>query len=233
MSDFRRCANCSTHLYGTDAFCPRCGSPAAAPASVPAIAPSGRRLWPWVAAGVAAVVVVVALLGVQTGLLPRGTMDGASVEASVEEHFEGVLDGQVSVTCPETIWQQKGRITDCSAEFPSGRTAAVYVEQIDSGGHYRFQAEGAPLAAEIRTKIDQDAAELQEQIERDTEQAVADLPRMTFVQTCATSYNQAACGCAWNALPAADRDTVLVELLALQPSDRTLAVLEGCGAPTD
>lgn len=235
MSDYGRCTSCSAHLYPNDEFCGRCGAhrrpraESAAPAARPR-----TQTTPWVALGAVVLLVVGALLGVQTGLVPRGVLDPVAVERAVEKHFEQVLEGDVGVTCPNRIWRQKGRITDCSARLPSGRSADVYVEQVDTGGHFRFQADTTALAAEVQEKIDRDAVALQAEIERDTEQLIADLPRITFVDTCKVGYNEQACQCAYVQLGStAERDAALVELLAMQPTDATLDLLEACGAPTD
>lgn len=210
-------------------FCGNCGTALTVPAPSPAVAGS-RRFPRWVipAAGVA-LVGVAALIGVQTGLIPVSRMGGYQIEPVIEKNLSETFDGRVEVDCPERIWQQKGRITDCTATMPSGREGQVYVEQVDAGGHFRFELERGVAAAEIQDKIQQDTEELQEQIERDTEAAVAALPKQTFVETCKGEYGERPCDCAWTALNSAQRDEALIGFLSGQPTDVSLAVLEKCG----
>jgi hypothetical protein len=226
------CSACGAQVHG-GAFCAACGHDfAGAPHSQDDAGNQRPRKAPWVAGGLVALLVLL-LVAWQTGLVPRGVLEAEGVEAAVAEHFEELLDGSVTVTCPGPIWQQKGHIADCSARLPSGRTATILVEQIDNGGHFRFQAAGSAVAAELQDKIENDAAELGEQIERDTQEAIAALPRQTFVEVCAEGYGAAHCGCAYDNLSQPARDDALYGLLALQPTDEFLVAVEACGGTTD
>jgi hypothetical protein len=188
---------------------------------------------PWAVAGVVLLLVAGTAVGAKTGLIPVGTMEPRAVEDAIGRHLASALEGDVQVTCPDTILQQKGRVTDCSAELPSGRRAAVYVEQIDTGGHFRFETDTVALGDELQDKIARDSAEREAQIERDTAAAVAALPRQTFVEWCKTGYGERACGCAYGRLAQPARDEALVGLLAMRPTETFLDAVEACGGTTD
>lgn len=220
------CQECGKDVSDQARACPHCGTPGPADAS-----PSPRKLPRWVipAAGVA-LVALAALIGVQTGLIPVSRMDDYQIEPVIEKDLSETFGGRVEVDCPDKIWQQKGRITDCTATLPSGRTGQVFVEQVDAGGHFRFQLESGVAQAEIGDKIDRDAADIQEQIEKDTEAAIAALPKQTFIETCKGEYGEVACDCTWTALNAAERDDALIGFLSGEPTPESVAALEECGA---
>lgn len=97
----------------------------------------------------AAVVVAVAVggyVGIYVGLLPVGTLDARAIQSELRQDLSRRLDTTVRVTCPDRIWQQKGRIVDCKVtRNNTGASSIVRVVQEDHRGHYRAEVSD-PLA---------------------------------------------------------------------------------------
>lgn len=234
------CTGCGQPATG-EPFCGNCGTASRA-VPVPSVAKEPRPGVPrWVlATGAVALVAVGGLGAAQAGLIPVGSLAGASIEDVIQENLAGIYGPRVAVECPSRIPQQKNRITDCQATFGSGRSGAVYVEQVDTGGHFRFQLDSATAQQEIEDKIEKDAAaatakaereaaEFAEQIEKDTEAAIAALPRDSFVDTCAGAYSEAVCGCVFDALgEKAAQDDALLGFLINEPTPAARDAAEGC-----
>lgn len=228
------CHGCGRPATEDGDFCPRCGTQLREATPLAPWAASRAGLWTGLIAAVLVLSLAAVYVAMRTGLVPSGTLAGAALKVPIERHFEQVLEGNVVVTCPDKIPKQKGRITDCSAQLPGGHTAAVYVEQIDNDGHFRFEADRGALSAALQQKIEEDAAELEAEIERDTEAAVAALPRQTFVDVCKDGYGDVYCGCAYDALAQPVRDEALVSLLAQQAVPlEFVEAIETCGGTTD
>ena len=147
-------------------FCSGCGGPLNEESEVDVPAEPQR-----VPTSAVAAVVGVIGVGIIGGLIvllvsSAGRVDGSAFEQPVGDGLSATFDGPVTVDCPDRVRASQGKVTDCEASLPSGRTATVFVTHVDDDGHFTYQLDGAAAQAEIREAIERDAAKSQAELER-------------------------------------------------------------------
>lgn len=114
--------------------------------------PAGWRFWQrpadqgvgkkaLLAVGVATVLASVLIIGGYEAKQRQGVeADGAQVEASIKERFGSlVTNGEIYVTCPQTVPLRKGKIVDCQLEHSNGKSTPVFITGVDNEGHFQMQ----------------------------------------------------------------------------------------------
>lgn len=82
---------------------------------------------------------VLGYVGVYTGLLPAGRLDGRELQGALSLELNQELGAPVTVKCPKEEWKQKNRIIDCEARrVDTNARSAIRVTQDDHRGHYTF-----------------------------------------------------------------------------------------------
>jgi hypothetical protein len=89
-------------------------------------------------------ILFVATLVVVGGCTRTKTLDAGSLDQQLASEMQGQLGVQgVTVSCPDDVPAESGRVFDCTATTPEGTTMTIQVTQTDDQGNVTFKVVGA------------------------------------------------------------------------------------------
>jgi hypothetical protein len=90
------------------------------------------------------VIALAAMLALAGACTRTKTLDAQSLDEQLASEMQNQLDVQgVTVTCPDDVPAEPGRVFNCTATSPDGATMTIEVTQTDDQGHVTFKVVGA------------------------------------------------------------------------------------------